>query len=192
MTEPTPTSPLYVARAELEAGLAHVRGSPRDRGVLVWIARRPGPGGRKVLARAELSTHDGLVGDDWRVRGSSKTSDGSAHPDKQLTIANARATALVARTQERWALAGDQLYVDFDLSLDHVPPGTRLAIGEAVVELTPAPHTGCRKYAERFGAEALAFVNAPDHRPLRLRGVNARVIRAGHVRVGDVVTRWTA
>ena len=88
-------------------------------------------------------------------------SDGSANPDAQLTLMNARVVALVAGERERWPLAGDQLYVDLDLSADNLPPGTRLAVGSAVIEVTPEPHTGCAKFSARFGSEALRFVNSP-------------------------------
>jgi MOSC domain-containing protein YiiM len=122
-----------------------------------------------------LDHHDGLVGDTWRSRGSSRTEDGSSHPDMQLNIMNARAAQLVAGQEARWALAGDQLYVDLDLSEANLPPGTRLELGSAVIEITEQPHRGCAKFAERFGRDALRFVNSDTGRELRLRGVNAKV-----------------
>jgi MOSC domain-containing protein YiiM len=107
----------------------------------------------------------------------------------QLNVMNARAVALVAHDRERWALAGDQLYVDLDLSTDNLPPGTRLALGTAVIEVTAQPHTGCKKFVARFGAEAVKFVNSPLGKQLRLRGMNARVVRPGVIRAGDVVRK---
>jgi MOSC domain-containing protein YiiM len=133
----------------------------------------------------ELTHGDGLAGDNWRLRSSHREPD----HDTQLTMMNARVADLVVGARERWPLAGDQLYVDFDLSVANAPPGTRLAVGDAVVELTEPPHTGCKKFVERFGMDAMLFVNAPEGRELRLRGANARVVRPGTIRVGDAVTK---
>ncbi len=146
-------------------------------------------GEREVLAEAELDLAEGLVGDMWRTRPSSKTDDGSAHPDMQVTMMNARCAALVAVEPERRALAGDQLYVDLDLSGENLPPGTRLALGSAVIEVTQIPHTGFAKFGQQFGRDALRFVNSPAGRDLNLRGVNARVVVPGTVKVGDVVRK---
>ena len=179
----------YLTTAELEAGLDVIRQSPRDAGVLELIVRRPTIGEREVLTEGRLDPAEGLVGDNWRARGSSATTDGTAHPDMQLNIMNARAATLVAQAKERWQLAGDQLFVDLDLSGDNLPPGTRLAIGSAVVEVTPVPHNGCKKFTERFGLEAMKFVNSPAGKELHLRGINAKVVQAGVIRVGDAVTR---
>lgn len=179
---------------ELEAFLPTLLAeSPRDVGTLDLVVRRPAPFEREVLGEGELDLVEGLVGDGWRVRGSSRTPDGSAHPDMQLNIMNARLVAFLAGDPERRALAGDQLYLDLDLSHENLPAGTRLVIGDpaergAVVEVTPAPHTGCAKFVERFGAEAMRFVNSEAGRPLRLRGLNARVVVPGRVRPGDPVT----
>lgn len=173
----------------LRAGLDHIRQSPRTTGVLKLIVRRPRTETREVLDAGELDPAEGLVGDNWKQRGSSQTPDGSANPETQLTLTNTRAMAVVAPEQERWPLAGDQLYVDFDLSVDNVPPGTRLALGEALIEITEPPHTGCRKYADRFGLEALKFISSPEGKRLQLRGVNAKVVRPGAIRVGDVVRK---
>jgi MOSC domain-containing protein YiiM len=153
------------------------------------IVRRPQIGTREVVTEAELDTHVGLVGDNWRTRGYRRTADGSAHPDMQLTLMNARAIALVAQTKERWALAGDQLFVDFDLSDAHIPPGTQLLIGTALVEVTAEPHTGCRQFAARFGVDAVKFVNSPIGKQLHLRGINAKIIRSGRVCLGDTISK---
>ena len=115
--------------------------------------------------------------------------DGSAHPGRQLTLVNARAIALVARDRDRWPLAGDQLYVDLDLSPENLPAGTRLAVGEAVIEVTDQLHTGCAKYTARFGPAAIRFVNQPTGRSLRLRGMYARVVVPGTVRAGDAIRK---
>lgn len=170
--------------AELDEGLDHVRASPADAGVLELIAARPAGGERRVVEVAELSAEEGLVGDNWLERGSRR---GPADPDKQVTIMNSRLSALIAGSRQRWALAGDQLYVDLDLSEDNLPAGTRLSIGETVVEVSAAPHTGCTKFSQRFGREAARFVNTGDGKRLRLRGINARVVQGGRIRVGDPV-----
>ena len=179
----------HVTMAELEAGLEDIRQSPTDAGVLALIVRRPQVEAREVLEVGELDLFEGLVGDNWKTRGSSQTADGSAHPDMQLNIMNARVIALLAQQKERWELAGDQLYMDLDLSAENVPPGTRLSLGEAVIEVTDQPHTGCKKFAARFGLDALKFISSPVGKQLQLRGINAKVIRSGAIRIGDTVKK---
>lgn len=180
---------MHRSTAELEAGLDHIRSSPTDGGVLELVLRRPAVDQREVLEVAELSTADGVVGDTWNVRGSKRTDDGSAHPDMALNIMNARAAALIAGPRERWPLAGDQLYVDLDLSAASLAPWTKLAIGTSVIEITDQPHLGCAKFTQRFGLDAHRFVNSEAGRALNLRGVNARVVQPGIVRPGDIITR---
>lgn len=174
---------------ELVAGLPEIEGSPREAGRVDLIVARPENFERKVLDQAMLDAEAGLVGDNWQTRGSRHTPDGSAEMARQITVMNARAAALIAGPQDRWPLAGDQLYVDFDLSVDNLPPGTEVTIGGARLVVSEEPHTGCAKFTERFGVEALRFVNSPDGRRLRLRGLNARVVTPGTVRLGDSVTR---
>jgi MOSC domain len=175
--------------SELEARLDEVIQSPKDHGVLEMIVRRPQVGDREILAEGQLDLADGLVGDSWKLRSSSRTADGMPHPDMQLNVISSRLVALVSQDKSRWHLAGDQLYVDFDLSEANVPAGTRLAIGSAVIEVTAEPHTGCSKFVERFGLDAMKFVNASERRDLHLRGINARVVQPGAVRVGDAVSK---
>lgn len=176
---------------ELAAGLDEVRRSPRDEGVLELIVARPAVGERAVLDVGELSLAVGLVGDTWDQRSSKRTADGSPHPDMQLNLINARLSRLIAAegTDEHRALAGDQLHVDLDLSEANLPAGTRLAIGGAVIEVTDQPHTGCAKFAERFGPAALRFVNVGEGKERRLRGINARVVQPGTIAAGDVVKK---
>lgn len=179
----------HLTTAELEAGLDLIRQAPRDHGVLELIVCRPQIEQRAVLEEGRLDLVEGLVGDCWRQRKTVSTADGAPHPEKQLTIMNTRAVALVAQAKERWHLAGDQLYIDLDLSLTNLPAGTRLAIGSAVVEVTAPPHTGCEKFVARFGLDAMHFVNSPVGRQLNLRGINAKVVRAGVIRVGDLASK---
>jgi len=179
----------HLSVKELEAGLGDIRRSPRENGMLKMIARRPRDDERKVIDNARLDPHEGLVGDNWKIRGSKHTPDGPANLDAQLTIMNSRAIALLAQAEERWSLAGDQLYIDLDLSDENLPPGTLLALGSAVVEVSAEPHSGCRKFSERFGAEAMKFVNSPEGKRLRLRGINARVVQAGEIHVGDMARK---
>lgn len=179
----------YPTMEELEAGLAEIRSSPRDEGRLALIVARPRVDERKVLDAGELSLAEGLVGDTWRLRKSSRSADGGPHPDMQLNLMNARAIALLAQSEERWPLAGDQLYLELDLSGENLPPGTRLALGEAVIEVTAQPHTGCAKFKARFGPDAVKFVNSPAGRQLNLRGINAKVVRPGAIRRGDVARK---
>lgn len=179
----------HVTMAELEAGLENIRQSPTDAGVLELIVRRPQIEAREVLEVGELDLVEGLVGDNWKTRGSSQTVDRTAHPDMQLNIMNARVIALLEKTKERWALAGDQLYMDLDLSTENVPPGTQLSLGEAMIEVTDQPHTGCKKFAARFGLDALKFISSPVGKQLQLRGINAKVIRSGAIRIGDTVKK---
>ena len=174
---------------ELTEGLDEIRRSPATDGTVELIVRRPAVDEREVIEDGVLDLDEGLVGDTWRPRGSSRGADGAANPDAQLTLMNARAIDLIAGTRERWPLAGDQLFVDLDLSVDNLPAGTRLSLGRAVVEVTAEPHTGCAKFSSRFGSAAIAFVNKSPGRELRLRGLNARVVTPGDVHVGDRITK---
>ena len=179
----------HLSTSELEAGLDEIRRAPKDNGVLEMIVRRPQVGEREILPEGELDLSEGLVGDNWRKRGSKTTADGSAHPEMQLNLMNVRATALVAQSRERWHLAGDQLFVDLDLSEQNLPPGSQLAIGTAIIEVTPVPHNGCAKFVERFGADAMKFVNSPVGKELHLRGINAKVVKPGVVQVNDCIRK---
>ena len=175
----------YPTLEQMEAGLTEIRQSPTDAGAVRLIVRRPEANAREVLEEGRLDIVEGLVGDTWsRSRGR-----GAPNPEMQINIMNARAIALIAQTPDRWPLAGDQLFVDLDLSADNLPPGTRLALGSAVVEITAPPHTGCGKFASRFGVDAVKFVNSAVGKRLRLRGVNAKVVQAGRIRAGDLVQK---
>jgi hypothetical protein len=179
----------HLTMEELEAELDHLRDAPKNEGVVQLIVRRPQTDQREVLEAAELDPVKGLIGDSWCERPSSKTPDGSPHPEMQINIMNSRVTALVAQAKDRWPLAGDQLYIDMDLSKENLPGGTRLAIGGAVLEVSPLPHTGCKKFVARFGADAMKFVNSSLGKELCLRGINARIIQGGVIRVGNIATK---
>lgn len=180
----------HLTTAQLEAGLDEIRQSPKDAGELKLIVRRPRVGVREVLEQGQLDLVEGLAGDTWRFRPSSRMADKkSPHPDMQINVMNARVIALVAQDPGRWALAGDQLFIDLDLSQANLPAGTRLAIGSAIIQVTPQPHTGCGKFVERFGLDAMKFVNSPLGRELCLRGINAKVVQPGTIRRGDIARK---
>lgn len=183
------TAPRHLSRDELEAGLDAIRQAPREKGTVLLIVRRPQTEAREITDSAELHVEDGLVGDNWKARGSTSTPDGAARLDMQLTLMNARVIGLIAGGKEFWPLAGDQLFVDLDLSAENLPPGTQLALGSAVVQISEAPHTGCKKFAARFGVEAMKWINAPEGRRLQMRGINAQIVKSGTVRVGDSVQK---
>jgi MOSC domain-containing protein YiiM len=170
----------------LLAGLDHVREAPADKGTLELIVCRPAVDVRQELAAGQLSLEAGLVNDSWGTRGP------NPNPKAQLTVMNARAAQLVGGDRSRWALAGDQLYVDLDLSPANLPPGTRLAIGSAVIEVSDQPHLGCLKFTARFGAAARALANSPTGTALSFRGINTFVVQAGTVRTGDTVAKVSA
>jgi hypothetical protein len=180
---------LYVGTEDLQAGLPEILAAPASIGTVELVVRRPSEGEREVLEEGVLDVAEGLVGDDWVRRGSSQTADGSPHPGAQVTLMNVRVISLVAGDRDRWPLAGDQLYVDLDLRPENLPPGTRLAIGTATVEVTDVPHTGCAKFTERFGPAAIRFVNGKSGRGLRLRGMYVRVVEGGTVRPGDEIRK---
>jgi hypothetical protein len=179
----------HLSMAELEAGLDEIRRSPKDQGVLELLVCRPAENQREVLETGELDLELGLLGDNWKTRGSSRTNDGFGHPEMQLNIMNSRAIALLAQNKDRWQLAGDQLFIDMELSDENLPPGSRLKIGEAIIEVTAIPHNGCKKFTERFGLDAVKFVNSAIGKELHLRGINAKVIKPGKISVGDVVEK---
>lgn len=181
MDGPRPTT------EDLTAALRRVRASPADQGALAMIVRRPELLEREEVAEGRLDVDVGLVGDNWLQRGSRHTDDGTAESDRQLTLMNARAIGAIAGDRSRWPLAGDQLYVDLDLSPTNLAPGARLSLGQAEVEVTAAPHLGCAKFRDRFGADAARFVNSDEGKALNLRGINARVVRSGDISTGDAV-----
>ena len=176
------TTDEHLSADKLEQGVDHILASPSDVGQLKLIVRRPDVDQRETPEEGHLDTEQGLVGDSWVTRQ-------NADPEMQLNIMNARAIGLVAQTMERWPLAGDQLYLDMDLSDDNLPPGTQLALGDAIIEVTEPPHTGCKKFAARFGVDAMLFVNSGRGKKLNFSGINAKVVQSGDIKVGDVAQK---
>jgi hypothetical protein len=176
--------------ADLEASLDHLCAAPVDTGTLEMVVRRPDVGARELLDEGVLDEADGLVGDNWLARATSRAIADGRHLDAMITVMSARMVRLLADTPEVQALAGDQLYVDLDISHDNLPAGSRIAVGDdAVLEVSAKPHAGCKKFLARFGEDAVAFVNGEVGSRLRLRGLNARLVHGGVVRPGDVVRR---
>jgi MOSC domain-containing protein YiiM len=173
--------------APFDGGLEHVRRSPQGVGTIEMIVARPAIDERVELDEGRLTAAAGLEGDNWTERPSARTPDRSPLVAAQLTLMNSRAAQLVAGDRARWELAGDQIFVDLDLSEAALPSGTRLALGTAVIEVSAEPHRGCAKFTQRFGLDALRAVNSAVGRELRLRGLNARVITDGVVRPGDKI-----
>ena len=175
-------SDMHLSTEQLEQGVDHILASPGDDGELHLIVRRPDVDERETPQQARLDVEVGLVGDSWSTRA-------KVVPDMQLNIMNTRVVGLVAQSEDRWPLAGDQLFVDMDLSGDNLPTGTQLALGEAIVEVTEPPHTGCKKFAARFGVDAMVFVNSGRGKTLNFRGICAKVVKSGDIRVGDVARK---
>ena len=180
------TAATHFSADELEQGIDHILASPTDDGELKLIVRRPGVGARETPQHARLDVEQGLVGDNWLARGSRHMPDGVADPEMQLNIMNTRVVDCVAGSEDRWSLAGDQLFVDMDLSGENLPPGTQIALGDAIIEITEPPHTGCKKFAARFGVDAVVFVNSGHGKSLNFRGICAKVVKSGDIGVGDI------
>ncbi len=174
---------------DIQSRLAAQGDSPQDNGTVEMIVCRPDEGERLQLEQAELDMTEGMKGDNWLARGSRHTDDGRAMIEAQITLMNSRTIDAIAQDREKWALAGDQLFVDFDLSAENLPVGQQIAIGTAILEVSEVPHNGCGKFTERFGSEATRFVNSKEGRANRRRGVNTRVVQAGTINIGDSITK---
>jgi MOSC domain-containing protein YiiM len=183
-----PPTPAMPAR-DLERHTAHVRAAPQDKATISLIVTRPGTDQREVVESARLTPEEGLVGDHWLALGSSKMPGGVANPEAQITLMSTRVLEAIEADRARWPLAGDQLYLDMDLSESNLPAGTRLAVGDAEVVVTELPHTGCVKFAGRFGHDALRWISTHEGRSMRMRGMYVRVVRAGAIHTGDAVRR---
>lgn len=179
----------HLSMEELKAGLPAIRASPKDGGELRAIVVRPGHDERLDVDSVGISLMGGVEGDHWAKKCWRETEDGLPHPDVQICIMNARTIALIAQERGNWPPAGDNLFIDIDLSPENLPPGTRLAIGSAEVEITAEAHNGCQKFIQRYGRDACVFVNTGEGKQLRLRGIYARVVKDGRISVGDLFTK---
>lgn len=179
----------HLSMQELERELPLIKQSPKQEGKLELIVRRPSVEEREILYQGKVDLTTGLEGDNWQARSSKTTPDGSANIETQITLMNSRVIQLLTQDKNLWQWAGDQLYVDLDLSEENLPAGTRLSIGTAVIEVTATPHTGCKKFSARFGLDALKFISASENKSLRLRGINARIIQPGEFKTGDLVQK---
>jgi len=179
----------HITMEQLQAGLVDVGQSPKDKGTVAMIVARPDVDERLTPDSAEFDVSEGLLGDNWRLLGSSMTDDGSAHPDMQIAIINKRFVELIAGERDRWPLAGDQLVLDLDITHENLQTGQQLAIGSTVLEITEVPHKGCKKFAERFGKDVITFVTSDVGMNWRARGIYAKVVRAGTINVGDSVSK---
>ena len=169
----------HLPAEQLREGLRKLPELPRDRGRLALLVRRRADGVRETPERVRLDAEEGLVGDGWSRRPPRK-------PDAQLAVMCRPLAELIANGQPL-SLFGDNLFVDLDLSAANLPEGARLQVGEAVVEMTPEPHDGCLKFKQRFGQDALRFVQDKATRSENRRGVYWRVVESGEVAVGDPV-----
>ena len=174
---------------DLYTKLEHIQQSPKESGRVELIVRRPTTEEREIISQGRLIPSAGLEGDNWRARGSTSIPDGSANPEAEITLMNTRVIQALTQDETRWALAGDQFFVDFDLSEENLPAGSRLAIGSAIVEVSSLPHNGCKKFSARFGVDALKFISTAENKPLRMRGINAKIIQAGEVKQGDLIRK---
>lgn len=173
----------------LQTQLKKIQASPKDSGSVLLIVRRPVTEEREIITQGRLIPSAGLEGDNWRERGSSSMPDGSANPEAEVTLMNTRVIQALTEDETRWALAGDQFFVDFELSEENIPAGSRLMLGSAILEVSSLPHNGCKKFSARFGVDALKFISMAENKPLRMRGINAKIIQAGEVKQGDLIRK---
>lgn len=182
------TDRMGVTAEQFDLSIDEVLAAPRLAGTIELVVARPATGERLILGEAELVPGRGLVGDNYVERGDGKTPDGRADPLSELNIMSVRALRAVAGPDpEQWQRAGDQLIVDLDLSVDNLPAGTRLQVGTAVIEVTTKPHNGCAKFSQRFGVDAVRWVNS--RKDLRLRGLCAVVVEPGTVTPGAPIAK---
>lgn len=171
--------------------VAELPAAPADNGVVASLVIRPETDERKIVSNIHVVPGQGIVGDNYVARGNDKTPDGKAHPEAQICVMNASVLDILADgDMSKWPLAGDQILVDFDLSTDNVPAGSRFSIGSATFEVANKPHNGCAKFAERFGMDAARFANSDKVQ--RYRGINVMVVTEGDLSVGDPIIKVEA
>ena len=181
----------FISTVDLDSSLEFIKQSPKHEGVIELIVCRPQTNARQELTEAELTIHEGLVGDIWRTM-LDKGINKYVNPDTQLALINSRVISAITQNKNNWKLAGDQFYVDFDLGKDNLPVGARLKIGSAIIEVTKEPHLACSKFSKRFGKDAVRFVNSSMGKSLNLRGIYARVISPGKVELGSCIKKLEA
>jgi len=174
----------FVTTDEINSNLSFILSSPKDVGKIESIIVRRRKNERELRKEVFLSPEKGVEGDRWY-----DLSKGKPDPRRQLTIINSRLIKLLAQSVERMQLAGDNLIIDLDISDANLPVGQRLTIGKVMVEITDVPHTGCSRFAERYGNDAVEFINAPERSSLRLRGVYAKFLNSGLIHVGDIIKK---
>lgn len=174
--------------ADLKAALPHILAAPKDGGDLRMIVVRPASGQRETPATARLTGAGGVEGDHWSKGCWRTTEAGDPHPDVQICMMSSRTIEAIAGDPENWAPAGDNLFLDLDLTPDNLATGDRLEIGTTLLEITAEPHHGCQSFIDRYGRDACLFVNLGDGKRYALRGRYARVLRDGDITVGDTVT----
>jgi hypothetical protein len=183
----------HATSIELEQGLADVLASPTDAGRLTAIFVRPAPNERRTLDSATLTSEGGINGDRWVKDSYYRLKDGTSDPRCQVSMMNDRFLRQIAGDETEMCLAGDNLIVDLDLSESNLPAGNQVAIGpEVILEISDHKHTGCSKFARRYGANAKTFANNKQGTALHLRGRYARIVRGGTIRVGDAVRKNTS
>jgi hypothetical protein len=176
-------------RAEIEAGIGPVLQSPAEGAAVEALFSRPAPGKRLDLPALEVSVSGGIAGDHWSLGCWKTLPDGSPDPDVQVSLMNRRMLHLIAGARDNWARAGNNIIVDMDLSIDNLPIGQRLRVGTAELEIGPVANTGCDFFIERYGRDACVFVNTGIAKQKRLRGVYARVVKDGQIRIGDIIRK---
>lgn len=179
----------HLSKAELAAGLPGVLESPKDNGAIEQIIVRPAANERRPVNSVAISLAGGLEGDHWAQGCWKSNESGEPHPDVQICMMNSRCIDLIAGDKSNWAPAGDNLFIDMDLTPDNLPPGTHISMGTAVLEITDTPHKGCAKFIERYGRDACVFVNVGDGDRYKLRGIYGRVVQDGVISVGDKVSK---
>ena len=180
---------MHKTRAELEAALEHILASPADGGAVELLQIRPARGEREVLSSVRVTAAGGAEGDRWLASARKDENTGELWPDTQLTLMNSRMIEAIAGEKKNWPPAGDQLFVDLDLSTENLPAGQRLAIGSAIIQITAEPHLGCDQFIARYGIDACRYINSRRGRELRLRGVNAKIVQDGEISTGNVATK---